>query len=101
MGFGLLVSTLSNTQQQAMLISYFFMMIFILMSGLFTSIESMPSWAQQVDRINPVAYFIRIIRMILLKGSTFKNIYQDFLSLGLYAIIMLSLSVWRYKKRAA
>jgi len=101
MGVGLFVSTVTNTQQQAMLISFFFMMIFILMSGLFTSIESMPSWAQQVDRINPVAYFIRIIRMILLKGSTFTDILRDFLSLGLLAIIMLSLSVWRYKKRAA
>ncbi len=101
MGVGLFVSTVTNTQQQAMLISFFFMMIFILMSGLFTSIESMPSWAQQVDKINPVAYFIRIIRMILLKGSTFTDILRDFLSLGFLAIIMLSLSVWRYKKRAA
>jgi len=98
MGVGLFVSTITNTQQQAMLISFFFMMIFILMSGLFTSIESMPLWAQQVDKFNPVAYFIRIMRMVLLKGSTFEDIKSDFLSLGLLASVMLSLSVWRYRK---
>ncbi len=100
MGMGLFISTLTHTQQQAMFISFFFMMIFLLMSGLFTSIESMPSWAQQADRLNPVAYFIRIIRMVLLKGSTFTDIQRDFFSLGILAIMMLSLSVWRYKKRA-
>jgi ABC-2 type transport system permease protein len=100
MGVGLFVSTLTNTQQQAMFVSFFFMMIFILMSGLFTSIDSMPKWAQEVDRLNPVAYFIRIIRMILLKGSTFVDIKRDLFSLGLLATLMLSLSVWRYRKRA-
>jgi ABC-2 type transport system permease protein len=98
MGMGLFVSTITNTQQQAMFVSFFFMMIFILMSGLFTSIDSMPTWAQQVDKINPVAYFIRIMRMVLLKGSAFTDIYRDFFSLGLLATIMLSLSVWRYRK---
>jgi len=100
MGVGLFVSTITNTQQQAMLISFFFMMIFILMSGLFTSVESMPYWAQEADKFNPVAYFIRIIRMVLLKGSDFSDIQRDFFSLCLLAVTMLGLSVWRYKKRA-
>jgi len=98
LGFGLLVSTMTNTQQQAMLVSFFFMMIFILMSGLFTSIESMPVWAQNLDRLNPVAYFIRIMRMVMLKGSGFSDIRDSFYSLVVYAFVSISVAVWRYRK---
>jgi ABC-2 type transport system permease protein len=98
LGIGLLVSTVTNTQQQAMLVSFFFMMIFILMSGLFTAIDNMPEWAQNIDRFNPVAYFIRIMRMVLLKGSGFLQIKNDLLALLGLAAVMLSLAVWRYRK---
>jgi ABC-2 type transport system permease protein len=98
LGFGLFISTLTNTQQQAMLVSFFFMVIFILMSGLFTSIESMPGWAQQLDRLNPVAYFIRIMRMVLLKGSDFNDIRESVVSLSVYAVGIFSVAVWRYRK---
>lgn len=100
LSLGLLVSTMTNTQQQAMLVSFFFLVIFILMSGLFTAVESMPDWAQQADRLNPLMYFIRIMRMVLLKGSTFKDISPHFYSLAAYAVIMASLAVWRYRKVA-
>jgi ABC-2 type transporter. len=70
LGLGLLVSTMANTQQQAMLLSFFLMMIFILLGGLYTSIDSMPVWAQMFTKINPVAYFIEVMRMVVLKGST-------------------------------
>ena len=100
LSFGLLISTITNTQQQAMLVSFFFMVVFILMSGLFTSIESMPEWAQKLDRINPLMYFIKIMRMVLLKGSTFADISPHFYSLVVYAIAMVSLAVWRYRKVA-
>jgi ABC-2 type transport system permease protein len=98
LGFGLLISTMTNTQQQSMLVSFFFMVIFILMSGLFTSIESMPVWAQNLDRINPLAYFIRIMRMIMLKGSGFHDIRVSFYSLVVYSIAIISIAVWRYRK---
>ncbi len=97
-GAGLLISTITSTQQQAMMVSFFFMIIFILMSGLFTSIESMPQWAQYFNLINPIAYFIRIIRMILLKGSGFTEILNDLAAIFGYGILMLSLAVWRYRK---
>lgn len=100
LGFGLLVSTITNTQQQAMLVSFFFMVVFILMSGLFTSIESMPLWAQRVDMINPVAYFIKIMRMVMLKGSNFADIHAPFYSLVIYAVLIISLAIWRYRKVA-
>ena len=98
LGLGLLISTLSNTQQQAMFLTFFFMIIFILMSGLFTPVESMPEWAQIMDRINPLAYFIAMMRMVLLKGSVFSDIMVRFFSLLVLAVLMNILAVWRYKK---
>ena len=100
LGIGLFISTISSTQQQVMFISYFFMLVFILMSGIFTPTESMPMWAQKVNIINPFYYFMRVIRMILLKGSGFWDISREFFSLLIYAIIMLSLAVWKYRKVA-
>ncbi len=100
LSFGLLISTITNTQQQSMLVSFFFMVIFILMSGLFTSIESMPLWAQNLDRLNPVMYFIKIMRMVLLKGSDFADISRHFWSLVIYAVCIVSLAIWRYRKVA-
>ncbi|PLW98988.1 MAG: ABC transporter permease [Marinilabiliales bacterium] len=100
LGIGLFMSTLADTQQQAMFIAFFFMMVFILMSGLFTSVESMPEWAQWLNLINPIAYFIEIIRMIMLKGSVFKDIITPFVGLCIYAVVVLSLAVMRYRKTA-
>ena len=98
LGIGLFISTVSSTQQQVMFISFFFMLVFILMSGIFTPTESMPMWAQRVNIINPFYYFMRVIRMILLKGSGFWDISYEFFSLLIYGTIMLSLAVWRYRK---
>ena len=57
-GFGLVISNHSATLQQAMFVMWFFMLILILMSGLFTPIHSMPEWAQWITRINPLRYFV-------------------------------------------
>jgi len=98
LGIGLFISTLVNTQQQAMFLAWFFAVVFIMMSGLFTPVESMPGWAQQLNLINPIAYFIRMLRMILLKGSQFSDISRPFFSVVIYAVIALTLAVWRYRK---
>jgi len=98
LGIGLFISTISNTQQQSMFISWFFIVIFILMSGLFTSVESMPEWAQNVNIINPVAYFIKVMRMVMLKGSGFYDILDEIIALLIYAFVILSLATWRYRK---
>lgn len=98
LGLGLLISTLTNTQQQSMFLTFFFMIIFILMSGLFTPVDSMPEWAQNMNRVNPIAYFIDFMRMVLLKGSTFNDISRQFFSLLSLAVILNSLAVWRYRK---
>ena len=98
MGLGLFVSTISHRQQQVMFINFFFMLTFILMSGIFTPIESMPDWAIKVNIINPFAYYMRVIRMVMLKGSGFHDIAYEFYAMCIYATVTLSLSVWRYRK---
>src|SRR5690606_39944024 len=72
LGLGLLISTFSRTQQQAMSVADFFIMIFMLMWWLFTPIYSMPEWAQVLTKANPVTYFIEVVRMLVLKGSGFE-----------------------------
>jgi len=98
LGLGLLISTISDSQQQVMFLSFFFFITFILMSGVFTPEESMPKWAQYVNSINPFAYFMRVIRMIILKGSGFMDILKELVSITVFGIIVLSLAIWRYRK---
>ncbi|WP_369049044.1 ABC transporter permease [Tenacibaculum sp. UWU-22] len=98
LGIGLFISNFTDTQQQAMFISWFFMVIFILMSGLFTPIESMPKWAQLLTDFNPIKYFVQIIRMVMLKGAGFVDILPLTIKTAVYAFIMNSLAVLSYKK---
>ncbi len=98
LGLGLLISTYSDTQQQAMSVAFFFMMIFLLMSGLFTSIESMPAWSQIIAFSNPVTYFIEVIRMLILKGSGFLDISKQFLIILFFALLFNIWAILNYKK---
>jgi ABC-2 type transport system permease protein len=99
LGLGLLVSTFTSTQQQAMLISFFMMMVFILLGGLYTSIDSMPKWAQFITKINPVSYFIEVMRMVVLKGSGLADIRNHLLTVGCFAIFLNTWAVISYRKR--
>lgn len=101
LGIGLLVSTFSDTQQQATLFAFFFMMVFILLGGLYTPIESMPEWAQWLTKINPPAYFIRVIRGVYIKGSSFTDLLPDFYAMIGFAIAFNWLAVRNYRKRSA
>jgi ABC-2 type transport system permease protein len=100
LGLALFISTFSGTQQQYMFIAFFCMIVFILMSGIFTPYESMPHWAQDFNLINPVAYLIRINRMVMLKGSSINDISTELYSLIVIAILFTALAVWRYRKTA-
>lgn len=100
LGLGLLISTVASTQQQAMLISFFLMMIFILLGGLYTSIESMPVWAQWITRFNPVSYFIEVMRMVVLKGSGLADIKQQMLIMFGFAVVLNGWAVINYRKRS-
>ncbi len=98
LGMGLFISNFTDTQQQAMFIAWFFIVIFILMSGLFTPIESMPDWAQFLTEFNPIKYYVEVMRMVMLKGSSFTDILSPFIKTTIYAVIMNGLAVWSYKK---
>ncbi len=98
MSIGLFVSAISDTQQQVLFVSFFFLIVFIIMSGLFTPVESMPVWAQKLDIINPLYYLIRIIRNVVLKGSGLLDMTRELISMSVYGLIMFSLAVWRYRK---
>jgi ABC-2 type transport system permease protein len=101
LSLGLLISTITETQQQAMFISWFFALIFILMSGLFTPLDSMPEWAQSIAYFNPVAHYVEIMRRVLLKGSGFVEIREQFMVMLGYGIALIGLSTWRYRKYSA
>ena len=98
LGFGLYISNHTETQQQAMFIAWFFTVIFILMSGLFTPIESMPTWAQNVTYFNPIRYFVEVIRMVMLKGAGFNEIKEQMSIIAIYAFVINGFAVWSYRK---
>jgi len=100
LGLGLLVSTYSVNQQQAMLLSFFLMMIFILLGGLYTSIDSMPEWAKWITRLNPVSYFIEVMRMVVLKGSNLADIKYQLLAMGGFAVVFNGWAIISYHKRS-
>jgi ABC-2 type transport system permease protein len=100
LGLGLLISTYANNQQQAMLISFFIMMIFVLLGGLYTSIDSMPGWAQAITKANPVSYFIEVIRMVVLKGSGIADIKSQLLTILGFAVVLNGWAILNYRKRS-
>jgi ABC-2 type transport system permease protein len=98
LGLGLFISNLVDTQQQAMLVAFFFVMVFILMSGLFTPIESMPEWAQLLTIPNPIAHFVEVMRKVLLKGSGLADIAWNFRVTGIMALAFNALAILSYRK---
>ena len=97
-GFGLVISNYSATMQQAMFVMMFFVIVFILMSGLFTPVRSMPAWAQVVTVINPLKYFIEIMRMVYLKGSTLAEMSFHMLALTGFAVFFNVWAIFSYRK---
>lgn len=101
LGMGMFISTFTNTQQQAMFIAWFFSVIFILMSGLFTPIESMPVWAQKVADLNPIKYYVEVIRLVMLKGSQFIDVSRQFIIIVIYSIALNTLAIINYRKTSS
>jgi ABC-2 type transport system permease protein len=99
LAIGLFVSTLAATQQQAMFVTFFIVMIYLLMSGLFTPIRSMPEWAQWMTQVNPVKHFIEIMRAVLLKGAGPGDVLKPLGALAVFGIVVLSLAVRQYGRR--
>lgn len=97
-GFGLVVSNYSTTLRQALFVIYFFVMIFILMGGLFTPIASMPRWAQTVTYGLPTRYYGEAMRALYLKGSSFADLLPQFGALALMAVGLGAWAVVSYRK---
>ena len=100
LAIGLFISSLVDTQQQAMFVTFFVMNVYLLMSGLFTPIDSMAPWVQVVSQLNPVRHFVTISRAILIKGAGPADIARPFLTLTAFGVVTLALAIRQYSKRA-
>jgi ABC-2 type transport system permease protein len=101
LGIGLLVSTVVSTQQQAIFLTFFIVLVYLLMSGLFTPVRSMPAWAQWIAQANPVMHFVEIMRAVMLRGAGVREIARSLAILSAIAIGVFILSVRQYAKRTA
>jgi len=98
-GIGTFIATFTRTSQQAMLTSFFVNPPMSSLSGALTPIEAMPKWMQPLTLVNPIRHFSVIARGVLLKGSGFEALWPNFLALVILTAILLSLSVWRFRKQ--
>lgn len=96
--FGLVISNHSQTMQQAMFVMFFFVLILVLLSGLFTPIQSMPDWAKTITLFNPLRYVMQIMRGIYLKGATFSDIVAPFSALCCFLTVFVIWAVLSYRK---
>jgi ABC-2 type transport system permease protein len=99
LGAGLFISTISQTQQQATLSSFFFSMPAFMLSGFTFPIRNMPAPIQLIAYLNPVRYFMEIVRGIFLKGAGIQALWPQMLILTVYGAAILGLSAWRFRKR--
>ncbi len=98
-GFGIVVSNYSATMQQAMFVMYFFLLLFVLLSGLFSPISSMPETAQWITYINPLRYYIEAMRSIYLKGSNIFELSSQIIPLLIYAVVVNAWALVSYRKQ--
>lgn len=97
-GVGIVISNYSETLQQATFVMFFFLMIFLLVSGLFTPTSGMPEWAVWIARMNPLTYFVEVMRMVYLKGSSLLELWPQGVALGAFAVVLGLWSILSYKK---
>ncbi len=98
-GLGIFVSTFTGSQQQAMFFSWFFMVFMLLMSGFFIPIENMPKSLQALTYLNPMRYFMYIIRDIFEKGSSIRFLWRDVIPMTAFGLIIISSGVIKFRKR--
>jgi ABC-2 type transport system permease protein len=98
LGIGLWISTVTQTQQQAMFVAFFVLLIFLLMSGLFTPLEAMPDWAQAVAHANPVMHFVGLMRAVLVRGAGLAEVGPTIMGLGVAGAAVLGLAVLQTRK---
>jgi ABC-2 type transport system permease protein len=100
-GVGLVISVFCRTQVAAMLVTFIGMMTpSMLFSGLMTPISSMEPSAQAISRLIPAAYFMAMVRGVFLKGLGFREHYRDLAALGLFALVVYTIAIAGFRKRA-
>jgi ABC-2 type transport system permease protein len=99
-GFGLVISNYAKTIQQAMFMMFFFVITFVLMSGLYTPVASMPDWAQAVSRLSPLRYFMKVMRLVYLKGSRLGDLLEPLGALCAFALFFNGWAVLSYRKKS-
>ena len=99
LGLGIFASTIAKTQQQAMFIAWFFMVFAILLSGFFIPIENMPNFIQLVTYLNPVRYFMVVIREIYLKGTEIQYLWKEGMAMLIFGLVTFISASLRFHKR--
>ncbi len=99
LGLGTFVSTITDSQQQAFFVSWFFMVFMIMMGGLFIPIENMPDILQKLTYLNPMRYFMSLVREIFQKGALFSHLIKDIVPLALFGLGIFTFSVMNFHKR--
>ncbi len=99
LGVGLLISTVSATQQQSFLGGFLFILPAVLLSGIMTSIASMPGWLQATTWLNPLRFFVELMRGVLLRGASFRDLWVQLVALAVYGVGILALATLRFHRR--
>jgi ABC-2 type transport system permease protein len=99
-GLGIIISNYAATLQQAMFIVFFFMLIFIMMSGLYTPIDGMPEWGKWIAAFNPLKHFMEVMRAVYLKGSNLFELTKQLYALIGFAVIFNIWAVLSYRKNS-
>ena len=100
LGLGFFISSVSENQLQAMFIVFFLFIVFVLLSGLFTPIEGMPSWAAKINYFNPLSFYMDVIKSIVLKGGGVENIREQIIALSVMAVVIDTAAILSYRERA-
>jgi len=95
---GIMFSTLATNQLQAVQMSFFFFLPSLLLSGFMFPFRGMPNWAQHIGEVLPLTHFLRIIRGLLLKGSTWADISLQLWQIGLFGAVVMVVGVKRYRQ---
>jgi ABC-2 type transport system permease protein len=99
LGLGVSISVISQTQQQAMFFSWFFMLFMTLLSGLFMPVSNMPDSIRWITYLNPMMYFVNITREVFQKGNQFAYLFRDIVPLFVYGVTVFTFSVLKFHKR--
>lgn len=101
LGVGLWLSTFAETQQQAMFLSFFVLLLYLLLSGIFTPVDAMPPWAQALAQLNPVKHFVVVMRTVLVRGGGPAAIWREAAALAAFGAGIMALAVAQHRKRTA